>query len=179
MSRKLKEMMVAEMTDRFAGLEKNGCIVVSFRSLSAQNSANVRAILEERGAHMTVVRNRLFAVALKGLGMAELGEALDGPSAIVTGQDAVAAAKAAEEASKSAPGLELAGGFAEGRVLTAQAVAKLASLPSREVLLSQVLTCMVSPAQRLVNGLSLTIQRVACVLDQLRATKQAGSDPDA
>ena len=177
MSKKLKEMMVREMTGRFAGLERGGCVVVNFSGLNASESAGVRAALAQKGASMTVIRNRLFALALQELGVPELARLIKGPTAVVTGDDPITIAKAVEEVARSTPSITLVGGLAEGQVLEPTAIQKLAALPSREALLSMVLTCIVSPAQRFVNALSATTQKLASVMDEYRKKREQEEGP--
>ena len=124
---------------------------------------------------MTVVKNRFFAIALDRLGAAALKEVLEGPSAVISGQDPVGTARAAQEATKSCPTLQVLGGYAEGHVLDPAGVQKLAELPARDVLLSRTLACMGYPAQRFVNSLSAIIVKLARVLDQLRKKRQEDS----
>jgi len=172
MSRKLKEMMVDEMTDRFAGLREHGCVVVGFRGVSAGDSVRLRTVLKEKGAQMMVVRNRLFAIALQQLGAPQLGNLLEGPAAVVTGEDPVQAAKAVDAASELAPALSVLGGYADGSLLDAAGVEKLAGLPSRETLLAQTLACIQAPAQRFANCLKAGIQQLASVLYQIEQKKR-------
>ena len=172
MSRKLKEMMVDEMTDRFAGLREHGCVVVGFRGVSADDSVRLRTALTEKGAQMMVVRNRLFAIALQQLGVPELGDLLEGPAAVVTGEDPVQAAKAVDAASELAPALSVLGGYAEGSVLDVATVERLAQLPGRQTLLAQVLTCIQAPAQRFANCLKAGIRQLGSVLYQIEQKKR-------
>jgi len=171
------------MKQRFADVKSGGCVVVNFTGLKGPQSAGVRAALTQKGVRITVVRNRLCSIALREMGMAELADILKGPTALVTCGDPIAAARAAGEVAKATPSVKLAGGYAEGRVLGADGIQKLANLPSREVLLSQTLTCMVSPAQRFANGLVLVMQQLGSVMCQLKEKKQqeegAGQAPVA
>ncbi len=172
MSRKLKELMVKEMADRFGGLSESGCVVVGLNGLSGRQAARVRASLSENGARMMVVRNRLFKIAMDEAGVSSLAQLLDGPSAIVTGADVVQAAKAAEVALQGSDALSVLGGYADGRVLDATGVKKLASLPVREVLLGQVLSCMCAPAQGFLGCLQGAARQLASVLHQIKENKQ-------
>lgn len=184
MARRVKELTVRELTERFAALGESGCVLLGFGGMRAQESADVRRLLSGHEARMTVVKNALFALALDQLGAGELKGLIDGPTAVITGEDAVLAAKAAREAVSSCQGLRVLGGYAEGRVLDRGQVEKLASLPSRDVLLAQVLGCICAPAQRFAGCVAAAIQRLASVLEQLRKKKEqeqgpSGAGPDA
>jgi len=172
MARRVKELTVQELTARFEALGERGCVLMGFTGMKAQDSANVRRLLSGMDARMVVVKNALFALALEQLGAGGLKEFMDGPTAVVTCEDAVRAAKAAHEAVGSCQGLRILGGYAEGRVLDGELVEKLASLPSRDVLLAQVLGCMCAPAQRFAGCVAAVICRPASVLEELRKQRQ-------
>ena len=172
MSRKVKKMMVSEMADRFADLQEHGCVLVGYRGLSANQAANVRSQLAKEDAEMMVVRNRLFRIALEQLGMLDIEEVVDGPTAVVTGEDPVQAAKAIDEATEIAPELSVFGGYAEGKVLSPEEVEKLMELPDRETLLSQVLAGMSAPAQQFVNCLNGALLRLGSVLRQVKDQRE-------
>jgi large subunit ribosomal protein L10 len=172
MSRKLKELTVKEMTREFADVGRKGCVLVTFSGLSAPEACALRETLAKQGAEMKVIRNRLFAIAMKELGVSEIERFLKGPTAVITGTDVVVTAKAAGDAARTTPSIKLTGGYAEGRLLEVAEVERLASLPTRSVLLSQTLTCIVSPAQRFVNGLSGMMSRFAVVLNQVKEKKE-------
>lgn len=172
MSRKLKELMVKEMADRFGEVSDIGCVVVGLKGLSGRQAAQVRATLSENGARMMVVRNRLFKIAMDEAGVSGLAQLLDGSSAVVTGADVVQAAKATEAALQGSDALSVLGGYADGRVLDAGGVEKLASLPTREVLLGQVLSCMCAPAQGFLGCLQAAGRQLASVFRQIKENKQ-------
>ena len=184
MARRVKELTVRELTARFATLGERGCVLMGFEGMKAQDSANVRKLLSGLDARMMVVKNALFARVLEDLGAGALKEFIGGPTAVITSEDAVRAAKAAHEAAGSCQGLRILGGYAEGRVLDGELVEKLASLPGRDVLLSQVLGCMCAPAQRFAGCLVAAMSRLASVLEELRKKKEqeegpSGAGPDA
>lgn len=172
MSRKLKEMMVSEFASRFEDIEQHGCVVVGFRGIDANQSNEMRAALAERNARMMVVRNRLMYLALDAIDVPGLRDVLNGPAAFVTGENPVEAAKAVDSASEQAPTLTVLGGYAEGQVIGPEEVEKLADLPDRETLLSQTISCLMAPAQRFVNGLNSTAQKLASVLRQIKEDKE-------
>lgn len=176
MSRKVKKYMVSEMAERFSGVDECGCVFVGYQGLSANESSEVRGQLREDGAEMMVVRNRLFRIALDEMGIPELKEMVDGPTAVVMGDDPVQAAKAIDDAVEIAPEITVLGGYAEGDVLTPEDIETLADLPDRETLLTQVLAGMQAPAQRFVNCLNGSMQRLGSVLMQIKEKKEEESD---
>lgn len=172
MSRKIKEYMISEMAERFSGVDECGCVFVGYQGLSANESAEVRGQLREDGAKMMVVRNRLFRIALDEIGIPELKSLVDGPTAVVTGDDPVQAAKAVDDAIDVAPEISILGGYAEGEVLAPEDIERLADLPDRKTLLTQVLGGIQAPAQRFVNCLNGSMQRLGSVLRQIQQKKE-------
>ena len=171
MASKIKELMVEEMARQFEEIERRGCVIVGYKGFKAPDSARVRRMIASRGAGLTVVRNKLFGIAVERLGAPELKDVLEGPSAVISGEDPLQAAKAAEEVVKSCPALRVLGGYADGRVLDPAGVEKLASLPGRQALLGQVLACLCSPARRFATDLSAALYRLASLLKQLSSTR--------
>ncbi len=174
MSRKMKDLMVKEYVDRFHDLGKRGCVVFGFRGLDANTTNEVRKMLNKHGSEMFVVRNRLMAHSLEEIGIPKLSECLDGPSALVIGDDPVGAAKAVDSVCGEYTAITVLGGYAEGKVLAGADVERLAGIPDREVLLGQLLGLLTMPAQRFVGGINNAMTRFASVLNQLKEKKETG-----
>ena len=172
MAERTKELIVSELAERFESIGRCGCVIVGYKGLKGVDCAQVRRVIAAQGARMNVVRNKLFAISLEQLGAGGIRDILDGPSAVISGGDPMQAAKAAQEARKSCPLLAVLGGYAEGQVLDAAGVERLANLPGRDVLLSRALSCFCAPAQRLAGALAASAQRLASVLDSIRQKKQ-------
>jgi large subunit ribosomal protein L10 len=99
----------------------------------------LRRSLAEGGASFAVVKNTLMLRAATDAGVDELAQMLAGPSAVAfVAGDPVAAAKKVVDAAKLYPSLVLKGGYMDGKVLTAEDAKALASLESREVMLSKI-----------------------------------------
>ena len=136
MARADKAAAVAEITEGFQG--SNAVVLTEYRGLSVGQLKQLRRSL---GADTTyaVVKNTLTKIAAKDAGVEGVDELLVGPTAIafIKG-DAVAAAKGLDTFAKENPLLVVKGGIMDGKVLTPSDLKKLASLESREVLLSKV-----------------------------------------
>jgi large subunit ribosomal protein L10 len=114
-------------------------LLTDYRGLTVQEADDLRAALADADARFSVVKNSLTRLAMKDAGMEGLADLIDGPSAIAfVHGDAVAAAKALVDAARRYPVLEVRGGFAEGRVLTAEEIREYASLDTREVMLAKL-----------------------------------------
>lgn len=144
MSKRLKALIVKELSDDFRGLDR--CVIVSLTGVPAGDADRMRASLEAKNIRLLVVKNTLAAVALKEVGISGVDTYLKGPSAVVTGgSDIVDLAKIATELTKAKKGvITVKGGFGEGKVLTPQEVEALSKLPSREEMLAKLAYAMSS-----------------------------------
>ena len=139
----LKAARVAELTHRIEG--SDALLLTEYRGLSVSDLTELRRSLAEGGTKFAVVKNTLMRRAVNDAGVAELEAMLEGPSAVafVVG-DPVAAAKSVVDAAKKFPTLVLKGGFMDGKMLSADDAKELASLDSREVMLSKIAGVMKS-----------------------------------
>lgn len=137
MPRADKEAKVREIAGELEGSQ--AAVLAGYRGLTVQEAAELRGALLETDTRFAVVKNRLAMLAVKEAGHEELTEFFDGPTAFafVKG-DPVAAAKSLVEQERRFPVIEIRGGFAEGRVLTADDIRTLAALESREVMLARI-----------------------------------------
>jgi large subunit ribosomal protein L10 len=127
---------VRELSERLTASE--AAVFAGYRGLTVHDAGDLRSTLAEVDTRFAVVKNTLAKLALKEFGLEGLEPFVDGPTAIAfVGSDPVTAAKRLLEASRRYPVLELKGGFAEGRVLSAEQIRALATLESREVMLAK------------------------------------------
>jgi len=128
---------VAELKRRIEG--SDALLLTEYRGLTVSDISSLRRSLAEGGASFAVVKNTLMLRAAADAGIEELDQMLSGPSAVafISG-DPVAAAKKVVDAAKAYPTLVLKGGYMDGKILSAQDAKALASLESREVMLSKI-----------------------------------------
>jgi len=141
--------------------------LVDYQGLSADQIGALRAKVRDAGGRMLVAKNTLINVVLKEQGAADLGSKLTGPTALVLiGDDPVAPAKALTDFAKDHPNdLPTAkGGFLQGAVIEADAIAKVAKLPAREQLLSELIGVLQAPLQQAVGVLEAAPRNLASVL---------------
>jgi large subunit ribosomal protein L10 len=132
-----KEAKVKEIAEQLSGA--TAAVLAGYRGLTVQEAADLRAALSEADTRFTIVKNSLTRLAVKEAGLEGLTDLIDGPTAIAYVQgDPVSAAKRLVEAGRRFPVLDLRGGFAEGRILTAEDVRRFADLESREVMLAKL-----------------------------------------
>ena len=137
MPRAEKEARVKEIAGELEGSQ--AAILAGYRGLTVQEAAELRGALLEVETRFAVVKNSLAMLAVKEAGHEDLVAFFDGPTALafVKG-DPVPAAKRLVEQAKRFPVIEIRGGFAEGRVLSADEIRTLAALESREVMLAKI-----------------------------------------
>ena len=148
--------------------ESTGLLITSFKALKTVEFNEIRAKLRPLKSEYHVVKNSLTRIALKNAGLEKLAEMLQGPTAIVLERgDAVAATKAVFEFAKTHENLKINGGIFEGKVLSAQELKAIASLPAREVLLAKLLGTLQAPMVNLVSVLQAPMRDLVGVLDQI------------
>ena len=134
---------VAELRERIEG--SDALLLTEYRGLTGSEIGELRRSLAEGGTKFSVVKNTLMRRAVNDAGRAELETLLQGPSAVAfVAGDPVAAAKSVVDAAKRFPTLVLKGGYMDGKVLSADDAKALASLESREVMLSKIAGLMKS-----------------------------------
>lgn len=130
--------------------------LVDYQGLSAGELGRLRAAVRESGGRILVAKNTLIDVVLKEQGIDGLGDTLTGPTALVlVGEDPVAPLKAISDFAKEHP-KDLPrgkGGLLQGGIVSADALDRIAKLPSRQQLQSELLGTLLAPLQQLVGVL--------------------------
>lgn len=176
MARPEKAAAVEDITSRFG--ESSAALLTEYRGLTVTEIADVRNALREADADYKVMKNTLVRIAARDVGLEELAGLLTGPTAIAFCRgDAVAAAKALDDAAKKFPVLVVKGGVLNGKVLDADQARALASIESREVLLSKIAMLVNQPAQQTVNVFSALLRNLGSMLAQVVEKKESGELP--
>ncbi len=138
--------------------ESQTTVVADYRGLSVAQVTELRKQLREAGVEFKVYKNTLTRLATKQEGLSELDQYLLGPNAIAFSKDdVVAPAKILVDFAKKNEQLEIKGGVIEGKVVGAAEIQALASLPSREGLLSMLLSVLQAP----IRNFALAVKAVA------------------
>ena len=150
-------------------------ILTDYRGLTTTEISNLRRKLREAGVEYRVVKNSLAQIAFRQAGKKELADLFSGPVAVALGYGEVPdTAKALTEYISSArSSLAIKYGFFGDTVLSSKEIDSLAKLPTREILLAQVIGGIQSPITGLVNVLAGPIRNVMGVL-QARITQLEG-----
>ena len=140
----LKKPIVDEISETLKNTKT--LVLVDYRGLTVEQDTRLRKQLREAGVNYKVYKNTFMNFAFKGTAYEELSNLLEGPSAMATcDTDATAAARVICKFAKEAPALEVKGGVIDGVVYDAAGVQTIASIPSREELLSKLLGSIQSP----------------------------------
>jgi len=133
-------------------------VVADYRGLNVAQVTELRKQLREAGVEFQVLKNTLVRRATAAAELSELDEVLTGPTAIAFSvEDAIAPAKILNDFAKKNDALKVKGGVVEGRVVGADQIKALAELPSREGLLSMLLSVLQAP----VRNFALAVKAVA------------------
>lgn len=124
----------------------SSAVLVDYRGLTVEQDTKLRKELREAGVVYKVYKNTLLKRAFEGTDFAQMDANLEGPSAIAFSyEDATAGARIVHEFAKTAKALEIKCGIIEGTLYDAKGMEVIASIPSREVLLSRLLGSLQSP----------------------------------
>jgi large subunit ribosomal protein L10 len=154
--------------------------VADYRGLKVSDMQAVRRTLRESGVHLHIAKNRLLKIAADEADRADLKPLLTGPTALATidGEEA-AMAKALADAFRpySRIGVTLRGGMLGNRPIDASQLARLATLPSREVMLGKIAGGMAAPLTSMAGVLAANLRSFVNVLtavaDKKRETETA------
>ncbi|TMM08455.1 MAG: 50S ribosomal protein L10 [Actinobacteria bacterium] len=161
-----KEKVVEELAGRLKAADT--LLVADYRGLTMPQIDALRTRLLESGARFTVVKNTLTRRAAEAAGSDALLTLLEGPTAIAfleADGDMLAAAKALADMARESRVLAIRGGVLEGRILSAEEVESLATLPPFDVLRSQVLGAITAPLTTIVGLFSAPLQNLIGLID--------------
>ena len=167
-----KEPVVKEIREKLAA--STGAVITDYRGLNVAEVTELRRKLREAGVDYKVLKNTLTRIAAAEIGLQGLNPYLEGPTAIAFGaEDAIVPAKIIAEFAKTHKNLEIKAGIIDGRVIDVDGVKALADLPSREVLLANLLGGMQSPMYGFVGSLQGVLRKFVYALDAVRQQKEA------
>ena len=149
----LKQPIVEEISATIK--DAASVVVVDYRGLTVAEDTQLRKQLREAGVTYKVYKNTLVSRAVEGTDFESLRDVLEGPSAFaVSADDATAPARILAKFAKTAPKLEIKAGVVEGTYYDAEGMKAIASVPSREELLSKLLGSLQSPIANLARVLN-------------------------
>jgi len=150
----------AVITDVAAQVARSQTLALAeYRGLTVEHLNKLRREARDKGVYLHVLKNTLARRAVAGTPFDVASESMVGPLIYGFSEDAVAAAKVLSDFAKGNDKLIVKGGAYAGRVLSADGVKSLAAIPSKEVLLSQLLGLMQSPVSRMARVLAAVAEK--------------------
>jgi len=149
-------------------------VFTDYRGLNVEEMNELRGKLRASGAEYKVVKSSLTRFALENVGMQETLPFTEGPNALMfSAGEPVESARVLFDFIKGHKNLEVKGGLLEGRIIYPKEVKELSMLPSREVLVAQVLGGLQSPIYGFAYVLKANLSGLVRALDAIREQKQA------
>ena len=155
--------------------QANAAMLVSFKNMTVAKDQELRRQLREAGVSYAVVKNTLARKAAAGTPLEPMADHFKGVTAVaLTASDPVGLSKAISKFTKAnADIFSFKVGLVEGKVLELKQVEAIASLPSREELISKVLFLINVQAQRLATVINAVPRNLAVVMGQVQQQKEA------
>jgi len=149
-------------------------IVTEYRGLSVEEITKLRRQLQKEDGDYTVTKNTLAKIAVKGTEFEVLTDSLKGPIALAFGfKDQVSPAKTLSSFIKETKKGTIIAAALDGKLLSAEDVKALATLPSKEELYAKMLGCINSPASGIANVTNSVLTQLVRTLDAVKDTKVA------
>jgi len=163
-----KKEVVAEVSARLKSAQT--VVLAEYRGLPVEDITVLRSRARASGVYLRVLKNTLARRAVQGTPFEKLADQMVGPLAYGISDDPVAAAKVLHAYAKGNEKLVIKGGMMPNYLMTAKEVGNLATMPSREELLSKLLGTMQAPIVKFVRTLNEVptkfVRAVAAVRDQ-------------
>lgn len=171
MERQKKEKVVEELGSKLRKLDY--LFLTEYSGMTVAQITRLRRELRNVDAEFTVIKNSLLKIASKGTKAEALQDKFDGPNAIMSiYKDPISAARVVASIAKEVPNLKLKAGYLGERLITADEILKLATLPSREVLLGKLVGVLKGQPARLVYALSGNLNKLMLVLNSIKNQKE-------
>ena len=156
----LKQPIVEEISGYVK--DAKAAVLVDYRGLTVAEDTELRKALRQAGVVYKVYKNTMLNFAFKGTEYEALAKDLNGPTAVAFGmQDATAPARVLNDLAKKMPKLEFKAGVVEGTYYDQKGIQVIATIPSREVLISKLLGSLQSPITNLARVLKQIAEKAA------------------
>ena len=166
-----KQAVVAEVAKQVAGAK--AIVMVENRGMPVADMTQLRAKARASGIYFRVVKNTLVRRAVADTPYAPLADKMVGPLAYGMGPDPVAVAKVLSDFAKGHEKFVITGGAMPGQMMSAKEITALATLPSREELLSKLAGTMQAPIAKFVRTLNEVPSKFVRGLAAVRDAKPA------
>jgi len=168
----IRERIVEALKQEVKGIE--GCFFVGFNKVGAFPFNELRNNLRDSGVKVFVAKNSLFKRALGELGWEDMNSLLETETGvvIVKEDEVVNTCKILVEFTKETESLQLKGGVIKDKRVSPKDLGALAKLPSREVLISMVVSSFAAPLSGFLNTLNQIILKFVWVVEEIKKTKE-------
>jgi large subunit ribosomal protein L10 len=176
-----KKAVVAELADRL----KNSVtgVIVSYEGINVADDTAMRKELREAGVKYSVVKNTLLSRACEEAELTGLQTTLEGTTAIATSdEDYAAAARILADYAKKIKTFEIKAGYLDGEVVDLATIDKLSKLPSRDMLLANVLGAFQAPIASFARAMQAIVDKggvEACLAEAAPAAEEAPAEAPA
>jgi large subunit ribosomal protein L10 len=169
----VKRQAVAELAELLRS--SSAMAVADYRGLRVSEMQSVRRTLRDSGVRLTIAKNRLLKIAADEADRTELKPLLDGPTALATidGDEAAMAKALAEALRPYSRTVTVRGGMLGNQAIDASQLTRLATLPTRDVLLGKVAGGMAAPMTGMAGVLAANLRNLVGVLSAVADQKQA------
>ncbi len=162
-----KQETVATLGEKFRAI--NSAFLIDYKGLKVVDATDLRRKVREINGNYVVVKNTLALRAAKETKLEQLTPYFQGPTAVAFhARDVVGLAKLLTEVAKANPNVAFKAALIEGKVVPVSEIQNIASLPSREVMLSKLVFLLKAPLQRLATVLKAPVRNLGLVLKQVR-----------
>src|SRR5438034_4561368 len=170
-TREEKSQEVSALTEQIG--KAANAFLIDFKGITVPQVTELRKQVREAKSGYVVVKNTLALLALKDSPIVAMREQFSGPTAIAfNATDAVVLAKALTKFAKDVPAVRFQGAMLNGQIVPTEQIQTIATLPSREELVSKLLYVLQSPMRGLATVLQANIRNLAVVLDQVAKQKE-------
>ena len=157
LNRSEKEAVISDVTGLAAKAQT--LVLAEYRGITVADLTRLRSTARSNGVTLSVLKNTLARRAVAGSGFDVVSDLMTGPLIYGFSEDAVAAARVVADFAKTNDKLVIRGGAYGGKALDMNGVKQLASIPSKEVLLAQLLGLMQSPISRIARVLAAVAEK--------------------
>ncbi|OCC15002.1 LSU ribosomal protein L10p (P0) [Dissulfuribacter thermophilus] len=170
LTRKEKEEVVKALHEKFESAQS--VILTKFSKMTVSQSSELRKKMRDLGGEFKVSKNTLFKIAARDTQVEVISDKFVGQNAVVIAyDDPVAVAKALLDFAKDNEVITIEGGVLNGKVIDAKGVEALSKLPTKEVLLAQLLSVLLGPQRGLVQVLAGVPRKFLYALNAIKDQK--------
>ena len=159
MSKEQKRNYVEEMKKVFSSNE--AVMIAHYQGLNVNELDKIRDEMRKSGIFFKITKNKITKIALKETKYKELEKFFTGPTAAAISSDPIMSAKILAKYAKKGSNLKIVAGFMDGKVLEAEDVAKIATLPTLDEARAKIVGILSAPAQKIISILLAPGSKIA------------------